>query len=218
MDTVRYEVKLDVGKPGNQATIYVKEGDTRSREIVAYLYNGAGKYTITGDATVVLRAIKPDDTIVYNDCEVSGNVITHVMTQQTLLAPGIVKCEYTIYGDGGAVLYSPYFEINVGDTLYGDDTVESTNEFSALVEAMGELKALENGIETAEGDRANAETGRVELYNQVKADYESGAFRGEKGDQGSQGEKGDQGIQGPQGERGLRGEKGDTAKKANRGR
>ena len=209
MAYVNYQMRLDVSKPGSQGTIYVKEGDVGSREMTISLVNVAEPVTLNASTmTAAVHAIKPDNTIIYNDGEITGNTIRSTLTQQMLAVEGIVKCEIIVYSAANKVLHSPYFEVYVSDTLNMDSAVESSNEFTALVQAMTDVKNLENEVATAENDRETAEGKRVELYTQVKAEYESGAFKGEKGDTGPQGEQGSQGIQGIQGETGIQGAQG----------
>jgi len=137
-----YHIRLDAGKPGSQASIHVKQGESRSRQLSIYLYNNSVPYKIENGVTAVLRAIKPDLTLVYDDCEISGNIIKHLMTAQMLAVPGTVNCELTLYGAGGEVLFTPQFDVYVSDTLLSDDDIVSSNEFSALTAAMTEMTAF----------------------------------------------------------------------------
>lgn len=142
MQPIIYKIRLDAGKPGSQAFIHVKQGDIKSRQLSIYLYNNSVPYKIENGVTAVLRAIKPDLTLVYDDCEISGNIIKHPMTAQMLAVPGTVNCELTLYGAGGEVLFTPQFDVYVSDTLLSDDDIVSSNEFSALTAAMTEMTAL----------------------------------------------------------------------------
>ncbi|MGI6154256.1 MAG: phage baseplate protein [Christensenellaceae bacterium] len=195
MQPVQYKLSLDVSRPGSQGMLHVKEGDTRSREMAVSLYCGKEVFELGEDMLAVMRAIKPDGTIVYNDCTIEKSVVRHIMTQQLLAAAGVVRCEVTIYGAGGELLYSPFFEIAIEKNLYEDSLVESTDEFSALTQAMTAIRSLENEMETAEAGREDAENTRISaestrisaendrvgLYGQIKEDYESGALIGPPG-------------------------------------
>ena len=144
MQPIVYKIRLDAGKPGSQASIFVKQGDVKSRQLSIYLYNNSIPYKIVEGVTVVLRAVKPDLTIVYDDCEISGSIIKHLMTTQMLAVPGTVNCELTVYGANGEVLFSPQFDVYVEDTLFSDEVVESSSEFNALTEAIAQMTALKN--------------------------------------------------------------------------
>jgi len=218
MQPIIYKIRLDAAKGGSQASIHVKQGETNSRQISMYLYNGSVPFEITEDVTVVLRAVKPDETILYDDCTVNGNIITHMIPAQMMAVSGTVHCELTVYGAENEVLFSPQFDVFVEDTLFTDERIESTDEFNALTVAMNQMTALKNQwsnpySETLEGDEANvaiqlAEDGvHFEFVLQPGPEGPQGP-QGEKGDPGEKGADGAPGEQGPQGEPGPQGEVG----------
>lgn len=172
MNPIEYKLPLDVTKGRSQGQLIVKEGDVRTREIIASLYNGRKAIELTDGITAVMRAIKPDETLIYDDCEINGNTIRHLMPEQMLVVPGTVRCEITIYGAGGELLYSPFFEVVVEKNLYGDEEIESTSEFSALTKAMSDVQALEDEVAAAESGREGAELGRVSAEGQRQVSEE----------------------------------------------
>lgn len=162
MQPIIYKIRLDAGKPGSQARIHVKQGEAKSRLLSIYLCNGSVPYIIKPGATAIIHAIKPDATEIYNDCAISGDVITYLMDTQMLAAPGSVKCELSIFGPDGEVLFSPEFEVLVSDKLSNDEEIVSSDEFSALTAAMSEAAGLTakwgNPIaEAVEGENPNVD-------------------------------------------------------------
>ena len=114
---VKYQIRLDVSRPGSQALVSVKQGDVKTRQLVIRLTNQSYPYELPEGETVVLRAVKPDETVIFNECAVEGNIIRHTMSEQMLAVTGMVKCELNIYGEEGEILYSPFFEVYVEGTL-----------------------------------------------------------------------------------------------------
>lgn len=142
MQPIIYKIRLDAGKPGSQARIHVKQGEAKSRLLSVYLCYGSVPYIIKPGATAIIHAVKPDATEIYNDCEISGDVINYLMDPQMLAAPGSVNCELSIFGPDGEVLFSPEFEVLVSDKLSNDEEIVSSDEFSALTTAMSEAAGL----------------------------------------------------------------------------
>lgn len=214
MNPVEYRVKLDVTKPGRQAQVNVKQGDTESRKINIYLFASTYPFDISEVSSAIIRAQKPDDTILFNACELNSDHIAYVITNQTIAVAGTVICEVTLYGENGQVLATPCFSIEVEEKLYSDDEVESQDEFTALEEAMRKAAGLKDGttftpsLDKETGDLSWSNDGGLdnpETVN-IKGDafkYEDfteeqlSKLKGEKGD------KGDAGATGPQGSPGV---------------
>lgn len=175
MHAVRYDLRLDAYLGGSQASVVVKHGDVRSRLLRMRLYNGSTQIPLAADQVCVLKGVKPDGTVIFNDCEVADGAALVTMTAQLMAVPGAVECELTVYGPDMEVLTSPRFDIYVEDVLYPDGIIESRDEYTGLTEAMGRLAALEKEVE-------GNEESREELYLEVKEAYESGALDGEPGE------------------------------------
>ena len=165
MEPIVYQIRLDVTKPGSQETIYMKRGDTKTRKVVVFLANQTKPYAIPEGAGAILCAIKPDGTIVFNTVSVGDNGTVFVtVTSGTLAVPGRVQCEMRILGIDGEVLTSPGFDICVEDVLDVDSALESTDEYTALTEALLEIESIaadEAERVQAESDRATAESLRT---------------------------------------------------------
>lgn len=200
MNRINHRVSLDIYEIASQFSLSLKQGDTNRRLVVALTVNGQ-IYKITDDCHAVFASTKPDGTIVLNDCIIQDNMILYDITSQNTSSVGIADCEITLYGGDGAVLTSPRFKLEVHETVYSEEKIESTDEYNSLIAKVAQANAL---------------------IDVVNAKLEAGEFVGEQGVQGEKGEKGDQGIQGEKGEKGdagaqgiqgiqgEKGEKGDT--------
>ena len=215
---ITYKIRLDCGKSGSQASIYVKKGDVKTRQLSIFLYNNSVPYEIADGATVVLRAVKSDGTLVYSDCVISGNIIKKVMPAQMMAASGTVQCELDVYGTDNQVLFTPEFNLYVAEPLTSDDDIVSSDEFSALTAAMTSLGALETAWESAVATATAGDTPGVEVT--VGADSVEFVFtlvKGDKGDTGDTGPTGAQGATGAKGETGAQGERGEKGDKGDKG-
>lgn len=157
MRKVEHRLRLDLLRGGNQGYIRVKRGENGARRLAIALYMHSVPYMADAGTTAVFRAIKPDNTKLFNSATITDNVVTVGLTTQTVAALGTVRCELSIYGTNNELLYSPQFDIIVEDYLYSDTAVESTDEYTDLTEAISKV----NNIVSTEAARVAAENQRV---------------------------------------------------------
>ncbi len=136
-----YRVCLDIHTTHSQAQLEVSKNDT-AREFEFTLTNNGAVYSIADDCYAIFRAKKPDGTVLFNSCEIVGDRIKYQLTSQTSSSVGIVQCEVELLDGNGKTITSPRFELRVADTIYSDSEVESTDEFTALTEALAKTKGL----------------------------------------------------------------------------
>lgn len=169
MRKVEHRMRLDLLKGGNQGYIRVKRGENGARRLTIALYMNSVPYISDSGTTVTFRAVKPDETKLFNAAAIQDNIVTVALTTQTVAALGTVKCELTMYGENNEVLYSPQFDIIVEDYLYSDNAIESTDEYTELTETLNEAKTLIAEAETLRDGLADIdakETARVAAENQ----------------------------------------------------
>lgn len=190
MRKVEHRLRLDLLRGGNQGYIRVKRGENGARRLAIALYMHSVPYMADAGTTAVFRAIKPENTKLFNSATVADNVVTVGLTTQTVAALGTVRCELSIYGTNNELLYSPQFDIIVEDYLYSDTAIESTDEYTDLTEAISKVNniisteaarvaaenqrvANETARVSAETERASAETARAEAET-ARATAEAG--------------------------------------------
>lgn len=156
MRHVVYNLRLDVRRSGSQASIRVRQGEQRSRKIVATLADGSKPLDYEWLDSVILRAVKPDGTVLMSDCELNGSTVTYDFDEQIVAVEGAVTCEFLVYGVDSAILYSPMFDVYVEGALYDNGKVTSQDEFKTLINAL----AMLNKLEATEEDRQEAELER----------------------------------------------------------
>ena len=144
-----HRISLDIHDTASQAVISVKKGDSKRRIIVVFTEDGK-PYPIDSDCTATMRFKKPDGTVVYSACSVGLSGVVCDLTTQTTAAVGSVGCEITLYGADKKQITSPRFEMIVDDTVYSDSEVESSDEFSALEQAMAQFGGVSGATQRAE--------------------------------------------------------------------
>lgn len=155
-----FRISLDIHEHGSQAVLNVKKTDT-GRKLYITLRAGGTPYIIEDDCYAVFKATKPDGSILYNACTIENNEIIYEFTEQTCTAVGRCRCEIALYGLDDKLITSPRFALLVDGTIYPDEFVVSTDEFSALAKQISDSlestgaanKAAQNAVESA--NRAN---------------------------------------------------------------
>lgn len=130
--------KINVELSGEMLFEYITaiQGDTASRYVEIVLLNNNQAYTPPDGATAVIRATKPDGTIILNNCEIgTGGTIKAELTAQMLAVCGNVRCQTSLYSSDGGILTSVPFIIKVVSKSANDAQIESGNEFNAIKDA-----------------------------------------------------------------------------------
>lgn len=111
------------------------QNDAGSRFLVASLTSEGEPYTIPEGCTVQLAVRKPDGTKTLTAASVKDNTVVCELTNQSLAVKGIADAQIIIY-NGLTVLKTPPFKLNTFEQIVSDDTIVSTDEFTALSEIM----------------------------------------------------------------------------------
>lgn len=142
-----YKISLDIHEHGSQAVLKVKKTDT-GRKLYIALRAGGTPYIIEDDCYAVFKATKPDGSILYNACTIENNMIIYEFTTQTCTAVGRCRCEIALYGLDDKLITSPRFALLVDGTIYPDEAVESTDEFSALAKMVADVREAKTYIDS----------------------------------------------------------------------
>ena len=149
-----YKISLDIHDHGSSVSLKAKRGDT-GRLLYITLMDGRNPYAITNECRAVFTAKKADGNILFNECTITGNVITYAFTPQTTSAVGKAECEIKLYGAENKLITSARFTLLVEDTVYNEgDEVEPEKEVTALTALISEATTLIDDVEKklANGD------------------------------------------------------------------
>ena len=130
----------------------MKQGDLNSRFVVAQLVKNEVPKQIPTGALVQVFVLKPDDTEVYSYCEIldrENGIIKIPLTQQALALAGDIYFEVLISCVVDNTQYKlsyPLVKVTVTDSIWDSNAIESKSEFSALLDALAKVEALEQRI------------------------------------------------------------------------
>lgn len=132
------KISVDLYNPYPLAILKAKQGDTARGAMITLTAGGAVLVPTT--ERVRTYAKKPDGTKLYNDCEIENGKVRLKFTNQLLAVPGQLPVEIEMT-NGDAILSTPIFMIQVLPTNIDSQAVESSDEFTALQEALSQAEA-----------------------------------------------------------------------------
>ena len=103
----------------------------------------------SGSARIYVK--KPSGAKVYNDCTIEGNSIIYKVTNQTFAELGINECQLEVMmSDGTAVSFKMF--AHSSENIIDSEAVESTDEFTALEDALSTVGQYDSRIAQNESD------------------------------------------------------------------
>ena len=174
MNPIEYKITLDCRLAESQVIITAKQGEASGRKITFSLNEGRLPYKVPAGVTAVLRAKKPSGAVLYNTCTVTadGNV-EYTITTQTVAEVGKLPCELQLSQDG-KVIFSPNFTLLVYKNLSVDSEVESSDEFTALQDAINRAENLAGGALRVNVTYSNGIHSADKTFDEIKAAYDAG--------------------------------------------
>lgn len=142
-------MRLDVALPGGQLALYARKGDTRIYTLLISLCETSVPIDIPEDWSATWRARKPDGTVIFDTATIEKGLIKAYLQTQALTVAGIMKCEIDVYGANGEALFSPCFDIYIENPVVEDGEIESTDDFSALTDALTTINGLMDTVRGA---------------------------------------------------------------------
>lgn len=174
-------IKLDFARESHTVKIFAKQGDINSRYVeIEPLENGL-RYQIPDGVIARFAAKKPDGTEIFNDYPtISENIITVVLTEQTLAAAGDVECDIQLYQEeSGQVLKAQTFVIRVRpDVLKNAKSSSEYQSYEAALlkiedskmQAVAAVEAAKNALAEAEAALTKVDDAQG-AYDQMMNDF-----------------------------------------------
>jgi hypothetical protein len=190
--------------------IHAKQFDKQSRYLSVTCYsNGVLCPVNSGEHAAYIRFKKPDNTSVFNFCEIDrkGKVLVE-LTEQMLAVEGLCTADLVLVNKGDArvdtntgeivaidnasILSTITFYVDISETAINNSEVESTYEFNALNETLARAEAeymnvaqlaRSYAIGDAGGIRKNEDVDNAKYYyEQCMANIAGSSVIGVKGD------------------------------------
>jgi lysophospholipase L1-like esterase len=172
MNPIEHSFIIDLQNRYNRIRQYeIKQFDTDSHKFAFTLLDNSVAYNLTG-LTGKIYIKKPNGDEVFSNLTINsaiGGKLSFLLTTQCLTIPGTVEAEITLYGTGGEVLTSITFTYIVKPVLRDDEAIESTNEYTALTEALAEVQNIDNRFAEV-NSLLEEKTNQINSINLVKAD------------------------------------------------
>ncbi|EGS9999079.1 BppU family phage baseplate upper protein, partial [Clostridium perfringens] len=120
------------------------EHDLKSRFVVFQFLSNNVPINLSS-CTVRAYALNSKKNEIFNNLKIidASRGKAELELTDAFLKRGTTIYQLKIYGAKGEKLSSNIFSLNVGEDLMRDNSIESTNEFNALEEALNEVKGFE---------------------------------------------------------------------------
>lgn len=161
--------------------IEIKTGSTPINQIVEAVQGDSGRVlrciisdmSIPAGSTARFYAVKPSGAEIYNDCAIDGQAVVLNMTTQMLAEVGTLNGQIEVTNSGKTVT-SFSFCVNVIKNIKSNSAIESSNEFTALEEALRKAEEVADPLinfeEAAEremlttGERLSVLVGKISKW------------------------------------------------------
>ena len=135
----KYNITLDVWHQIPETVVTAMQGEINSRFLEITITDKGNFFNLTGK-TVMVYMTKPDGKIIFNSCSVvdapNGKINVSLTSQMSIVAGVVKDFEVHIIGNDKSRLKVSGICLKIKDTSNVDEAIESTNEFTALVEAL----------------------------------------------------------------------------------
>lgn len=115
--------------------VTAKQNDANSRFLDVFLYDAGKPIDLTGNEVRIYMR-KPDKTEIFNNGEITDAAAGRCqfeLTSQALAAYGVLFAEISIWKDNVEILTTQTFHIFIAESIRDDASIESSNEYGALV-------------------------------------------------------------------------------------
>ena len=178
------KISVDLYDPYPLPKINVKQNDVGRGALVAL--TAGGSFLDPSGSTALVYARKPDGTKVYANCTIADKQIQIDLTNQMLAVAGVLQAELELVEDQDR-LTTPIFVVEVLPTNIDEGAIESSNEYSVLLElisksgtAISDATAAAksaNSAATAANDGATAANSAADAANTAASSASTAAGR-----------------------------------------
>ena len=175
LEVVKKEISLNVGQPNNFELICAMQGDNKSFEITATLYDVNRLYTINTD-NIKLKGVNPLGSNLCKDVNGhTANTVTFALTEDMLAYDGLLKL-VLVLAESSTQLTTFPFVIKVVNSP-GNTNADDIQTVSALVEEAKKWAMLSKSYAVGtdnEVRKGDAKDNSKYYYEQIKELYDSG--------------------------------------------
>jgi hypothetical protein len=132
---------------GGAISLSLIQGESAGRKIYVTIMDEGDPIDLTG-REVRLYVVKPDATVVYTNCDIDDaeqGKVSFVVSSQMVAVSGLGSGEFHVIDADGALLKTPKIGIVIQPSLDVDGAIESSNEYSVLVDLINANASLCQG-------------------------------------------------------------------------
>lgn len=175
LEIVKKEISLNVGQPNNFELLCAMQGDNKSFEITATLYDINKLYTINTD-NIKIKGINPTGASIYKNVKGhTANTVTFILTEDMLAYDGLLKLVLVLTESSTQLTTFP-FVIKVVNSP-GNTNADDIKTVSALVEEAQKWAMLSKSYAVGTNNeirKGDASDNSKYYYEQIKEMLDSG--------------------------------------------
>lgn len=173
----KYNITLDVWHQMPETVVTALQGEINSRFLEITITDKGSFFNLT-EKTVMVYITKPDGKIIFNSCSVvdalNGKINVSLTSQMSIAAGTVKDFEIHIIGSDKTRLKITGICLKIKNAANADEAIESTNEFTALIEALskadGSLEYVEQFLKDKEQEIDALKQSAETLIEQIKAE------------------------------------------------
>ena len=173
----RYSCTLDAWNKIHPVSVHAVQGEISSRFVDISLTDRNIPLNLTNKAVAVYMT-KPDKTLIFNNCTIKDNengVVTMALTSQMSAVAGTVNdITFHVIGNDKSLLKVTGLHLDIESSPDKSKAIESTNEFTALIEALnkadGSLEYVEQFLKDKEQEIDALKQSAETLIERIKAE------------------------------------------------
>ena len=173
----KYNITLDVWHQMPETVVTALQGEINSRFLEITITDKGSFFNLT-EKTVMVYMTKPDGKIIFNSCSVvdapNGKINVSLTSQMSIAAGTVKDFKIHIIGSDKTRLKITGICLKIKNAANADEAIESTNEFTALIEALskadGSLEYVEQFLKDKEQEIDALKQSAETLIEQIKAE------------------------------------------------
>lgn len=159
---------LNAAKKDVAGVVHAVQGENGARQLDIKICDADGAIMNLAEYTATFYVLKPDDTVVQTPMNVSGDTASVILSLQACAVAGNCLCWVQIVKSGALDLRTDNLVLQVQPCDF-DGAIESTNEFTALTQAIEDAQqATSNANAAADEARETAESTAESVINSQK--------------------------------------------------
>ena len=128
----------------------------------------AGSVIVPDKEALYIYAKKPDGTMVYASCELSGTQVRATFDEQTTAVAGVLDVEIQIVDASGNSITTTIFQINIMASNIDYARIVSSDDFIALRNALAAVSGIGNPAQLATENKSSLVAAVNELHGELE--------------------------------------------------